>query len=114
MQRGRGGLRRERCVLWCWEVRLEPRQIGDETDWTLVSPSCGVRGETGLWCELRHGTPELVSPDQWLTVAAAQEHQCAVGADGGLWCRGTNGSGAMGHGDSWRERPTQVYGSSSP
>jgi alpha-tubulin suppressor-like RCC1 family protein len=94
---------------------LLPVQVETATDWVSVSTGqghvCGIRGSGALYCwgrntdgELGQGsgasvqirTPTLVPGIQdWLAVAAGQNHTCGLRAPGRLYCFGSGVDGQL-------------------
>ena len=122
-------------ALWCWgsnthgrlgvgdtDPRVDPTQVGDETDWVTVDAggahTCGIRANGTLWCwgyawsgRLGIGTstsdtssytePQRVGEESdWLTVNAGSAHTCGIRAGGSLWCWGEGSWGRLGLGSN--------------
>ncbi len=127
--------------LWCWgqgeygrlglgddDNRLEPAQVGDESNWRSISGgawhSCGIKDDGTLWCwghngsgRLGHGngqgteSPKQVGDgDDWTNVSAGNEHTCGVREDGRLWCWGFGSDGRLGLGDTGTMNTPQQVG----
>ena len=118
-------------TLWCWGrndhgelgVKLnladweadEPRQVGTETNWTMVSAglttNCAIKDDQTLWCfgdnslgqagiGIVSGGEAVIAPaqviDTWKSVSVGELHTCGIRADDSLACWGANSQGQLG------------------
>lgn len=97
-----------------------PARVGDEADWAHVSTdtfhSCGIRGQSELWCwgrntegQLGMGSADVIpgrvriNPEQrFVDVAVGRFHTCALRDDGRVLCAGKNDNGELASGDQER------------
>ncbi len=95
---------------------LSPTQVETATDWLIIATgqghTCGIRQPGTLWCwgrntdgELGMGTgapAQLRVPTQtgvdndWVHIAAGQQHTCGIRKPGTLWCWGRGSSSQLG------------------
>ncbi len=99
-----------------WRV-ISPVRVGSASNWVAVSTghfhTLGLRSDGSLWAWGHNGNGQLgldgveigeniTSPtqlgagEQWVAMAAGDEHSLAVRSDGSLWAWGHNGSGQLG------------------
>ena len=105
-----------------------PALIGNKSNWSAVSAgsrhTVALDGGGGLWAwgwnaygQVGDGTEErnkyeptrIGTRNDWVSIAAGQDHTLAIDASGGLWAWGSNIRGELGDGTNVnRNTPTRV------
>ena len=93
-----------------------PTQVGVAADWLTIATgqghTCGIREPGTLWCWGRNteselgmdsGAPTQIrtptqtgSADDWIDIAAGQQHTCGIRSPGTLWCWGRDTQSQLG------------------
>lgn len=142
------GLRLDHTI-WCWgygangrlgvgdrEDRLQPTEVGNDTDWASLKAggghTCAIKMDHSLWCWGANGYGQLGTGDyqdhkspvrvggdaDWSMISVSgyipafgglQSFTCGLRLDHSLWCWGNNHNGRLGLGDNTgRTVPTRV------
>lgn len=128
-------------TLWCWGANhdgqvgnlgtdddvLTPAQIGNESNWTIVTLGfnyvCAIKNDGTLWCwgsndvgQIGDGTvgtdrnvPTRVGTwSDWKSISTGSKTSCGIRNGGTLWCWGSNYYGQIGDNTSNGQKvPTQ-------
>jgi alpha-tubulin suppressor-like RCC1 family protein len=112
-----------------YKWRLPPRQIGTESNWSIISAGgyhtiaqktngtlwgwgSNEFGQLGLGDNTQRSTPSQIGTDSdWFTIRTGGNHSVALKNNSTLWTWGNNSSGQLGFGDTADRNKPYLLGS---